>query len=148
MASVIDEDCWDDILAFIEEDSLIPVLGPELLQIKANGADTHLYRYVADCIAQRYRLPAPTTPYGELEDVVQAYLAGDQRDVSALYRPIWDLLTKATDVAPPTALLQLAQIRKLNWFVTTTFDGYMVRALVGSIARVMAPHPRSGSRAA
>lgn len=129
MASVIDEDCWDDILAFVEEDSLIPVLGPELLQIKVNGADTHLYRYVADCIAQRYKLRAPTTPYGELEDVVHAYLSGDQRDVSALYRPIWDLLTKATDVATPTALLQLAQITKLNWFVTTTFDSYMVRAL-------------------
>ncbi len=129
MASVVDEDCWDDILAFIEEDSLVPVLGPELLQIQVNGANTHLYRYVADCLAQRYKLPAPTTPFGELEDIVRAYLAGDQRDVAALYRPIWDILSKASDVAIPPALLQLARIRQLDWFVTTTFDSYMVRAL-------------------
>ena len=129
MPSVIDEDCWDDILAFIEEGSLVPVLGPELLQIQVNGGNTHLYRYVADCLAQRYKLPAPTTPFCELEDIVRAYLAGDQRDVSALYRPIWDIVTKASDIAIPPALLQLAQIRQLNWFVTTTFDSYMVRAL-------------------
>ncbi len=126
---MIDEDLWDDVLAFIEEGSLIPVLGPELLQIQVDGKSTHLYRYIAEALAQRYNLPAPQTRYGELDDVVRAYLKGDQRDVSALYRPIWDILSKSSGIATPPALLQLAEIRQLNWFVATTFDGLMVRAL-------------------
>src|SRR5258706_12076798 len=100
---MIDEDLPDDVLAFIEEGSLIPVLGPELLQIQVDG--THLYRHIAEGLAQRYNLPAPQTGYGELDDVVRAYLKGDRRDVSALYRPIWDILSKSSGIATPPALL-------------------------------------------
>ena len=31
--ATLDEDAWDDLLNFIEERRVIPIIGPELLQI-------------------------------------------------------------------------------------------------------------------
>ena len=31
MTSALDEDAWDDLLSFIEERRVIPIIGPELL---------------------------------------------------------------------------------------------------------------------
>ncbi len=124
----VDEDVWDDVLAFIEEGTLVPVLGPELLQIANGDQTTHLYRLIAEHLAERYGIKPTLTPYGELGEVVRSLLKNG-KDVADLYRPIRDYLISHGDSPLPEGLLRLAEIRQLNLFVSTTFDGLMVRAL-------------------
>ena len=38
-ACKVGEEFWDDLLAYIDEGSVIPFVGPELLTIKTDGAD-------------------------------------------------------------------------------------------------------------
>ena len=35
--STLDDDAWDDLLSFIEERRVIPIVGPELLQIATDS---------------------------------------------------------------------------------------------------------------
>jgi hypothetical protein len=128
MALRVEEDVWDDVLAFIEEGTLVPVLGPELLQFGTGDKNRHLYRLIAEHLAERYGINPTLTPYGELDEVVRSLLKSG-KDVIDLYRPIRDYLNTKADAPIPEGLLRLAEIRQLNLFVTTTFDGLMVRAL-------------------
>lgn len=50
------EQFWEDLLAFIEERLVIPVVGAELLSIQSGGAAILLYRAVAETLLTRYGL--------------------------------------------------------------------------------------------
>jgi hypothetical protein len=140
------EDFWDDLLAFIEEGRVIPVVGPELCSVHRDGRDVPLYRSLAECLLQKYGLRgeyAAGTHAGvdgdvalrahfELYDAVSALV---QRvpglKVSDLYRPINDLLRGLVgpDPAIPAALRELARITDFHLFVSTTFDDLLARAI-------------------
>ncbi|HKA55867.1 MAG TPA: toll/interleukin-1 receptor domain-containing protein [Candidatus Binatia bacterium] len=129
MPIAVDEDVWDDVLAYIEEGTLVPVLGPDLLLVEHEGRQAPLSRLIAESLAKRYRLDVPFSPSAELDQVARAYLKRNPRgSVSDLYRPIRDFLKSLPPQAPPP-FLHLAEIRQLNLFVCTTFDGLMVQAL-------------------
>ena len=129
MPITVDEDIWDDVLAYIEEGTLVPVLGPDLLLVEHEERQVPLYRLVAEQLAKRYRLDVSLSSDAELDQVVRAYLKRDPRaSVSDLYRPIRDCL-KGLSAKAPAPLAHLAQIRQLNLFASTTFDGLMVQAL-------------------
>lgn len=50
---------WDDILEFIEEGKVIPIVGAELLSVPdGNGGDIPLQRLLAEKLAERLRVPA------------------------------------------------------------------------------------------
>src|SRR5436305_11864308 len=48
------EELWEDLLAFIEEGRVIPVLGAELLTVEDGGALVGLYRAVAERLLKKY----------------------------------------------------------------------------------------------
>lgn len=129
MSITVDEDLWDDVLAYIEEGSLVPVLGPDLLLVEHEGGRISLYQLIAEHLAKRYGLDVSPTQAATLDHIARAYLKRDPRaTVSDLYRPIRDFL-RGLPSPVPTPLLQLAEIQPLNLFVSTTFDGLMVQAL-------------------
>lgn len=124
------EEFWDDLLAFIEERRVIPVVGPELLTIQEEGRAVPLYRAAADRLLKRYgALPLPQEHDG-LNDAVSALAAGGRR-VRDLYRPVHDilqqLLADQTEILTP--LRELAAISHFDLFVTTTPDDLLARAL-------------------
>ena len=43
----LDEDAWDDLLNFIEERRVIPIIGPELLRVEADGHPRMLLDWLA-----------------------------------------------------------------------------------------------------
>jgi hypothetical protein len=75
------ERLWEQVLQFIEEGCVIPVIGPELLMIEVEGRRTHLYRYLAERLARHLQI-APD-PEDTLNAVVCRYLAqgGDIEDI-------------------------------------------------------------------
>jgi hypothetical protein len=50
-AQVLDEDGWDDLLNFIEERRVIPIVGPELLTVDTDSGPQLLYDWLADKLA-------------------------------------------------------------------------------------------------
>jgi hypothetical protein len=126
--ATLDEDAWDDLLNFIEERRVIPIIGPELLQVDTESGPRQLYEWIAEKLAVKLgvdttALPRPFT----LNDVVCWFLASRGRREEA-YTRLRSLFRDA-NFAPPPALRQLAQITDFDLFVTTTFDPLLEQAV-------------------
>jgi len=124
----LDEDAWEDLLNFIEEHRVVPIIGPELLQVDTETGPRLLYEWVAERLAGKLGvdtavLPKPYT----LNDVVCWFLASRGRREEA-YTRLRSIFRDA-NFAPPLALRQLAQISDFDLFVTTTFDPLLEQAI-------------------
>lgn len=127
-ASRMDDDAWDDLLNFIEEKRVIPIVGPELLKVETETGPRLLLDWLAEKLAAKLnvdttKLPQPAT----LNDVVCWHLSSHGRREEA-YTRLRSILREAT-FAPPRALTQLAEITDFDLFVTTTFDGLLEQAI-------------------
>jgi hypothetical protein len=105
--SALDDDAWDDLLSFIEERRVIPIIGPELLQVETDQGPRLLHDWLAGKLAQRLSvdvslLPQPYT----LNDVVCWFLGARGRREEAYVR-LRSILKDAA-FEPPLALRQLA----------------------------------------
>jgi len=127
-AAGLDDDAWDDLLNFIEEKRVIPIVGPELLKVETDSGPRLLYDWIADKLAAKLgvdtaRLPSPFT----LNDVVCWFLSarGRREDTYTRMRSI----LRDANFAPPKALRQLAEITDFDLFVTTTFDSLLEDAV-------------------
>jgi len=127
-AQSLDDDAWEDLLNFIEEKRVIPIVGPELLRVETDTGPRLLYDWLAEKLAGRLNVDARTlpSPY-TLNDVVCQFLASRGRREEA-YTRLRTILRETTFATPP-ALKQLAQITDFDLFVTTTFDPLLEQAL-------------------
>ena len=126
--SRMDDDAWDDLLNYIEEKRVIPIIGPELLKVETESGSRLLYDWIAEKLAAKLNVDTAKLPQPySLNDVVCWHLSthGRREDTYTRMRTI---LREAT-FAPPLALRQLAQITDFDLFVTTTFDGYLEQAI-------------------
>jgi len=126
--STLDDDAWEDLLNFIEERRVIPIIGPELLKVETETGPRLLYDWLAEKLAGKLgvdtaQLPQPYT----LNDVVCWFLASRGRREEA-YTRLRSILRDA-NFATPLALRQLAQITDFDLYVTTTFDPLLEQAL-------------------
>src|SRR5437867_9719552 len=126
--ATLDDDAWEDLLNFIEERRVVPIIGPELLQVDTDKGPRLLYEWVAERLAAKLAvdtslLPQPYT----MNDVVCWFLASRGRREEA-YTRVRSIFRDANFV-PPLALRQLAQITDFDLFVTTTFDPLLEQAI-------------------
>src|SRR6202034_4066273 len=126
--AALDDDAWDDLLSFIEERRVIPIVGPELLQIATDSGPRLLYDWLAQKLASRLNVDTSQLPPAyTLNDVICLFLAarGRREEIDVRVRSI----LKDAQFEPPKALRQLAAITDFDLFVTTTFDGVLESAL-------------------
>src|SRR5215468_7809629 len=107
--TTLDDDAWADLLNFIEERRVIPIVGPELLTVDTESGPRLLYDWLADRLAAKLgvdtsQLPQPYT----LNDVVCWFLSARGRREET-YTRLRSILREA-NFTPPHALSQLAQI--------------------------------------
>jgi hypothetical protein len=126
--ATLDDDAWDDLLNFIEEKRVIPIVGPELLKVETETGPRLLYDWIAEKLAAKLgvdpkNLPQPYT----LNDVVCWFLSSRGRREEA-YTRLRSILREA-NFTPPLALRRLAQITDFDLFVTTTFDPLLEQAV-------------------
>ena len=126
--STLDDDAWDDLLNFIEERRVIPIVGPELLMVSTDRGPRLLHDWVAERLAARLNvntadLPQPYT----LNDVVCWFLANRGRREEAYVR--LRSIIKDANFEPPAALRKLAAITDFDLFVSTTFDSLLESAI-------------------
>ena len=127
-AQELDDDAWDDLLSYIEERRVIPIIGPELLEVEAPGGPRLLYEWIAERLAEKLGVDTAAVPRPlTLNDVICWFLASRGRREEA-YARIRSILRDA-DFAVPLALRQLASITDFDLFVTTTFDPLLERAI-------------------
>ncbi len=126
--ATLDDDAWDDLLDFIEERRVIPIIGPELLKVETESGPRLLYDWVAEKLAGKLNVDTKELPQPyNLNDVVCSFLASRGRREEA-YTRVRSILRDAT-FQPPLALRQLAQITDFDLFVTTTFDPLLESAV-------------------
>jgi len=124
----LDEDSWEDLLSYIEERRVIPIVGPELLQVETDQGPRLLYDWLAEKLARRLnvdtsQLPQPYT----LNDVVCWFLGARGRREEAYVRLRG--IIKDANFEPSLALRRLAAIPEFDLFVTTTFDPLLEAAI-------------------
>ncbi len=86
-AQELDDDAWDDLLSFIEEKRVIPIIGPELLKVDTAEGPRLLYEWVAERLADKLGVDATQLRMPlALNDVLCLYLAARGRREEAYAR--------------------------------------------------------------
>lgn len=124
----LDEDAWDDLLNYIEEHRVIPIIGPDLLRVQTDQGLRPLYVWLAEKLATHLSVDPTTLPQPlTLNDVICSHLGQHGRREEAYTR--LRSIMREIKVEPPQALRRLAQITDFNLFVTTTFDPLLENAV-------------------
>jgi hypothetical protein len=127
-ATTLDDDGWDDLLSFIEERRVIPIVGPELLMVQTERGPRLLFDWAAEKLAARLNVPAAELPQPcTLNDVVCVFLASRGRREEAYVR--LRSVIKDANFEPPAALRHLAAITDFDLFVSTTPESLLEMAL-------------------
>lgn len=130
-----EDDAWDDLLSAIGEQSVVPIIGPELVVVEVGGERQPLTRFVARTLNERLPWPggAPATvDETSLNDVASAFIRmspDPERQRKTITKEIGRILAE-TDFPTPEPLRQLAEITPLRLFVNLTFDDLLERALL------------------
>lgn len=130
----LEERHWDRLLEDIEGGQVIPLIGPELLQVVRDGHAITLHHHLASRLIERLELDPVNLPAGcGFDQVVIEFLAqqpghpaGYERE--DIYYQIRKLMEHPAWPTPP-ALRQLAEIRHFDLFASTTFDLLMEQAI-------------------
>ncbi len=119
---------WEDLLLYSEDGRLVPVLGRELLRVTIDGEELLLDHWLGRRLAESLRVDTAGLPdaFG-VDAVCHRYLEGRGRR-QGLYPRLRSIMEER-ELPIPEPLRQLAEIRGLSLFVSTTFDDLMVRAL-------------------
>ena len=118
---------WEQLLSFIDDGRVIPVIGPELLMLDINGEKTLLYSYLTQQLAKR--LHVSIEPEDTLDAVACRYLAEGEGQREDIYPELKRVMPMLSEIKLPEALLKLAEIKPFNLFVTTGFDPLLAYAL-------------------
>jgi hypothetical protein len=122
------EDFWDALLGHIEDQQLVPVVGPELTVINTGNVEQTFSSLIGQRLASRYHLD-PSSEIKTMGEAVAAILRAQDRDeVELLYGRIYRII-KEIDPEPGDALRDLARIEDLRFFVSTTPDRLLAKAL-------------------
>jgi hypothetical protein len=132
------DDFWDLLLPWVEDGSVIPIVGQDLLALELDGVRVSLDTYLAERLAQALGQGPPSPAADEpplaepltLNRVIYRFLK-QKRPIERIYVALAELLKEegANAIPVPQPLLQLADIDPFRIFVTTTFDPLLERAL-------------------
>jgi hypothetical protein len=126
----------DELVGWIEQRRVIPIVGGDLNFVQIKGRNVLLQQYLGEQLVESLSLdPARLPEAFTIDDVVAAYL--DTRGPPERIASRLQTLMKTLTIEPPLALRKLARIDGFNLFVTTNFDDLLESALraerVGSI---------------
>jgi hypothetical protein len=130
-----EDDAWDDLLSAIGEQSVVPIVGPELVVVEVDGGREPLMQFVARTLFERLPWPggAPASVNEtNLNDVASSFIRMSpepERQRKTITKETGRILAE-TEFPTPEPLRQLAEITPLRLFVNLTFDDLLERALV------------------
>jgi hypothetical protein len=122
------DNIWDRLLDSLDERSVIPIVGPDLLQVQIDGDTVVLDQYIARRLARVYELEEENLPTQRPLNYVVCQLIRMRKDRYGICDDIFQIM-KGTTFQPSKALRQLAEITDFNLFVSTTFDSLLEKAI-------------------
>ncbi|MEK6372776.1 MAG: toll/interleukin-1 receptor domain-containing protein [Acidobacteriota bacterium] len=127
----LQEGFWDNLLDYIQDRTVIPVIGSELVTVREDDRDVPLDRWIAQRLAGDLKLTTADLPEGfGLNDVVSMHLRrrGEREE---LYAQIHRMLRNAA-LTPSESLRTLAGIPGFDLFISLTFDSLLSDAIGGA----------------
>lgn len=124
-----DEELWDELLQFIEDGEVIPVLGRDLVTVEDQGETVELEVWLARRLADVLKVPLDgvTGPL-TLNTVALRHMAGGG-EPERIYNRLFKIGKDLATLPIPEPLRKLASIGAFRLFVTTTFDPFLQRAI-------------------
>jgi hypothetical protein len=120
---------WDQLIQLIEEGRVVPVVGQDLLTLPESSGHKLLYPFLANRLASYLKVSTDELPAGaELNEVAYRYLSRG-KPAQQIYAALKTVAVEAEALPIPEPLLQLAAIRPIQLFVSTTFDSSLSRAI-------------------
>jgi hypothetical protein len=115
----VDEDLdWDELLLHVRDGRVVPVIGSELFQVEHEGARISAEALIARDFAAALKVQVPFDPRLRISDVALRFLQA-RGDPRRLYTNLKKVLGQSK-VPVPEPLRQLASIRELRLFLTTS----------------------------
>lgn len=118
------DNIWDRLIVSLEEQCVIPIVGPDLLQVEYDGQTILLDQFVAQQLARKHDLPGESPPGERALNQVVCRLIRRGMERFGICDEILHIM-KGTSFRPSRPLRQLAEITDFNLFVTTTFDSLL-----------------------
>ncbi len=124
------ESSWDDLLQFIDEGRVIPIVGSELLRATNGNNELSFDCRLAHRLAERLEVAAEDLPeQGALNHVACLYLKkSTQNRRERIYSQL-RLIINDVHVPIPEPLRKLAEIERFQLYVTMTADSLLRDAL-------------------
>lgn len=122
------DNIWDRLLDSLDERSVIPIVGPDLLRVDDNGESVLLEQYLARRLALTNQLPGDNLPADRPLNYVVCQLLSQRKDRYGICDDIFQIMKEA-NFQPSRPLRLLAEITDFNLFVSTTFDTLMEKAI-------------------
>jgi hypothetical protein len=119
---------WERLLDSLDERSVIPIIGPDLLEVELEGQPILLDRFLAIRLARMYDLDADNLPAERPLNAVVCRLLRNGQNRDDISYDIFQIMKK-TEIPPCKPLQQLAEISHFNLFATTTFDALLEREI-------------------
>ena len=119
---------WELLVQLIAEGRVVPIVSKDLLTC-SDGSN--LYRRYATQLASLLQVPDDNlTPGEEINDLACRYIAASSERTVQQVHGLLKYVVGQHDALPiPVPLRQLAEIRRFQLFVSTTFDANLINAL-------------------
>jgi len=127
---------WRALLSAIRKNNVVPMVGTDLMRIQVEGRPMTYDHFLAEELAKRHQITdadfatlGTSLSEAALNDVVSICVKREgDRSRFELHDDVWQIVNDS-NVAPPKALMQLAQITDIDLFVTSTCDPLLESAL-------------------
>lgn len=117
---------WNRILRDIHNRHVLPVIGPALVTVNDSGRQVPFNDWLAPEFARRLGLPPEEHTTLNRAACTHLVNRGKRKDI---YEEIRELVEIHENLPIPPGLEDLAAIRDFDLFISSTFDGFLVRAL-------------------
>lgn len=119
---------WDQLLTDIHKRQVLPIIGPALVTVDEGGNSIALVDAIVPDFACEHGLDHK--PGMTLNEAACKLLERDgQSQRMKIYNTVTSLIADRSAAPVPQALLDLAAITDFDVFITTTFDGFLTKAL-------------------
>jgi hypothetical protein len=122
---------WELLLDELDNGTVIPVVGPDLLTVDIEDVSQRLHDVVAKRLGRLLGLPdsVVANESGSRLNTVATEFISSHGDWEPIYATIARIMSELGNVPVPAALLELVSIDAFSVFVTTTFDSLLANAV-------------------
>ncbi len=124
-----DEELWDELLQFIEDGEVIPIIGRDLVTVEDGGETVELEVWLARRLADALKVPIDEVAGRPTLNAVALRHMAAGGEPERIYNRLFKIGKDLAALPIPEPLRKLASIGSFKLFVTTTFDPFLQRAI-------------------